>query len=55
MQTADRYPELERAAQEIAGDTCNSINYAARHVESEMPYKAQCILELVIAELQRRV
>ncbi len=52
---AEQYPELERAAQGIANDTCRAINRVVAGVESAMPYKAQCTLELLIAELQRRV
>jgi hypothetical protein len=56
MKTArEKYPELSRLAEAIANDTCRAINERAPKVESEMPYKTQCVLEMVIEILQARV
>jgi hypothetical protein len=49
------YPELRECAEEIANLTAFAINQAASRTESEMPYKAQFILETVIELLQNRV
>lgn len=55
ISSATRYPELRDIAETIANDACKKINRYAQNVESEMPYKAQCILEHVIEILGRRV
>lgn len=49
------YPELNSVAQGLAGVIMSAINSIVPHVTSEMPYKAQYVLEEVIAELQKRV
>lgn len=61
MDLKNKYPELYKIALTIADDTCREINkqtedfggFAA--VESEMPYKAQWVLEEAIKILQERV
>lgn len=50
-----KYPELEAVAQDIANKVAQEIDVKAPRVESKMPDKAQCILELLINELQARV
>lgn len=50
-----RYPELHKEAQRIADAACRQINEVAPGITSAMPYKAQFILETVIAILQERV
>lgn len=49
------YPELRAKVNEMLPSIISGINEAARSTESEMPYKAQFILEELIAELQKRV
>jgi hypothetical protein len=51
----ERYPEFTKLVQQIANETCKKINWEAHKIESEMPYKAQFVLEEVIQELQKRV
>lgn len=53
--TEQRYPELNNLAQAIATTTLIGINQAITHVKSEMPYKAQCVLEMVIKKLEEKV
>jgi hypothetical protein len=61
MDLKNKYPKLYKIALKIADDTCREINkqtedfgdFAA--VESEMPYKAQWVLEEAIKILQERV
>ena len=55
MLTAEKYPELQAIAMELANEVCVKINAASQNVESAMPYKAQCILEMMIAILEERV
>lgn len=52
---ADKYPELQEIAMRLANEVSAKINEEARNVESKMPYKAQCILELMIDILNGRV
>ena len=49
------YPELWEAASEIRMQVVPLINDAARSVETDMPYKAQAILESLIEQLQELV
>lgn len=46
------YPELKEIAKEIAKETCLAINARTKDVVSEMPYKAQFVLEKVIKILE---
>lgn len=50
-----RYPELKTIAESIADATIKAINAAVQRVESEMPYKAQWVLEETIKILESRV
>jgi hypothetical protein len=50
-----QYPEFENAVDMITDSTCNTINDFAKSIKSEMPYKAQYLLEEVIKKLQERV
>jgi len=52
---AGEYPELDEVAIRIADSVAKEINKVAPGIESEMPYKAQYILEEVIKDLQERV
>jgi len=54
-ETREQYPELDKIAKEIADSTIREINRRANNVTSEMPYKAQHILEEVIKYLQDKV
>ncbi len=49
------YPELYKIAQAVADNTCKKINERTADVKSEMPYKAQWVLEETIKILQERV
>lgn len=51
----NRYPELETIADELADDVARNINARVREVDSEMPYKAQYVLEVLIRLLEERV
>lgn len=50
-----RYPELRKLARDIAQETCQTINARTKDVVSEMPYKAQFVLEEVIKILEASV
>lgn len=50
-----RYPELHTIAKTLAADLIPKINYTANKAVSECPYKAQCVLELLIKELEKSV
>ena len=51
----EEYPELDNIAFIIANKTTALINELSKAVNSENPYKAQCILEMVIAKLKKDV
>jgi len=51
----EEYPELDKCAEIIEGITIREINKMASHTKSKMSYKAQCILEMVIARLEKCV
>jgi hypothetical protein len=55
MDLKNKYPKLYKIALKIADDTCREINKQTAAVESEMPYKAQWVLEEAIKILQERV
>lgn len=50
-----KYPELDKIADKIAYETLTTINSSVERVKSEMPYKAQYVLEEVIKMLKERV
>lgn len=50
-----KYPELDAIAAEIACDTFAKCNAKTRDVKSEMPYRAQYVLEEVIKHLENGV
>lgn len=50
-----QYPEFEHATEAISQNACRLINEYAKNIQSEMPYKAQYLLEEVIKNLQERV
>ena len=50
-----KYPELRKIAWQIARDTATRINKESQTVESEMPYKAQWILEEVVDVLKEAI
>jgi hypothetical protein len=50
-----KYPELDEIAKEIACDTLTKCNAKTRDVKSEMPYKAQYVLEELIKHLENAV
>lgn len=51
----DKYPEFKKVVNDITMQTIRSINNCSDIVQSEMPYKNQFILEMVIQELEKRV
>ena len=51
----ERYPEFKKVVGKLASQVCKEINKEAKNIESEMPYKAQFILEELIQNLQDRV
>ncbi|MBM3201801.1 MAG: hypothetical protein FJZ56_05280 [Chlamydiae bacterium] len=51
----NRYPELRKIADKIADDTAEKINKEVKDVKSEMPYKAQWVLEEVVRDLENRI
>jgi len=46
-----KYPELDEIATEIVADTIAKCNSKTNFIKSEMPYKAQYVLEMVIQQL----
>jgi hypothetical protein len=50
-----KYPELDEIAEELASEFSAIINNRTRNISSEMPYRAQYVLEEVIKKLQERV
>jgi hypothetical protein len=50
-----KYPELDEIATEIARKVLSQCNTKTRDVKSEMPYKAQYVLESIIEILEERV
>ncbi len=52
---AEKYPELQQIAEHISTETAIKINSAVKRIESKMPYKAQCVLEMVIQLLEQKV
>ena len=50
-----KYPELDEIATNIVLITVSEINNMTRNIESEMPYKAQYVLEEVIKKLEELV
>jgi hypothetical protein len=50
-----KYPELDEIANEIACTVLAQCNTRTRNVKSEMPYKAQYVLEEIIQLLEKQV
>ena len=50
-----KYPELDKIADEIVRNTASEINMKTRNIKSEMPYKVQYVLEMVIQQLTELV
>jgi hypothetical protein len=48
----ERYPELAEISNRIAKTAIDACNKQTKGVKSEMPYKAQCVLEMVIKKLE---
>jgi hypothetical protein len=49
------YPELDVFSDVVVDVTCQLINKIVPNIESEMPYKAQYMLEQVIKRLQDKI
>lgn len=50
-----KYPELDKLAKNMAYDFLKDINSKTRNIKSEMPYKAQYVLEEIIKILKEAV
>ena len=50
-----KYPELEKLAMKLAKDLGNEINRKTENLKSDMPYKAQYVLERIIEILEKAV
>lgn len=50
-----KYPELDSIAKDMADDVYTSIGKRTTKVDSEMPYKAQYVLEKIIENLKKMV
>lgn len=60
MATAEeQYPEYAKEANEIAMNACRAINNASialyRERGIKCPYPAQCLLEMVVKDLEARI
>lgn len=51
----DRYPEFRSLVEKLKLETIAKINIKVQDIKSDMPYKAQFVLEELIRELQDRV
>lgn len=51
----ERYPEFKKLVTKLSADICKEINAESSKIKSEMPYKAQFVLEEVIRNLEARV
>lgn len=51
----EKYPELDKIATDIEYWVVDAINNRRLHVKTECPYPGQCILEMVIAKLEKAV
>ena len=50
-----KYPELDRIAIDISLAVLKACNTETQDVKSEMPYKAQYVLEMIIQKLEEKV
>jgi len=50
-----KFPELDKVAAKIATNIGKIINKETKSIKSEMPYKAQYVLEEVIEHLKESV
>jgi hypothetical protein len=50
-----KYPELDDIAERISVAVLMALNYEVKDVKSEMPYKAQYVLEMIIQKLEAHV
>lgn len=55
VKAKSKYPELDKLAKKIGKDVATQINKETSRVKSEMPYKAQYVLEELIEILQKLV
>lgn len=51
----DRYTEFRSLVEKLTLETIVKINIKVQDIKSDMPYKAQFVLEELIRELQDRV
>jgi len=52
---SNEYPELRKIVDEMTKSVAKDINKKVKNVDSEMPYKAQWVLEELIKNLQELV
>jgi hypothetical protein len=50
-----KYPELDKIADGISIAVLKACNSETKDVKSEMPYKAQYVLEMIIQKLEAHV
>lgn len=50
-----KYPELDAISYKLFNYVINEINKQVKNIESEMPYKAQYVLEKLIYKLEQSV
>ena len=50
-----KYPELDKIAKDISIAVLKACNTETQGVKSEMPYKAQYVLEMIIQKLEAHV
>lgn len=51
----NKYPELRKIVDMVSRITTRAINDEIKKVNSDMPYKAQWVLEELIKDLEKRV
>ena len=55
FQASTKYPELQKVVDDVVDTTIKLINNSVKQVKSDMPYKAQWVLEEVAKALKARV
>jgi hypothetical protein len=55
LSEAKKYPELDKLAKKLAIALGDNINKETAKIKSEMPYKAQYVLEKIIGMLEAAV
>lgn len=50
-----KYPELDKLVKQLADKFIKEINNSVKDVKSEMPYKAQYVLEEIVRKLEKLI